>query len=105
MSPFGVIMGRIWKTIGPCGRVRICWDNATGEARVYHAQSSTTDLLLPPEGFERNQMFLDEMATFVRLCQGETLPHCTLADGIRAQELVLAIKQSAAQEGAMVRLA
>lgn len=88
-----------------CENGRICWDNATGEARVYHAQSSTTDLLLPPEGFERNQMFLDEMATFVRLCQGETLPHCTLADGIRAQELVLAIKQSAAQEGAMVRLA
>ena len=88
-----------------CENGRICWDNATGEARVYHAQSSTTDLLLPPEGFERNQMFLDEMATFVRLCQGETLPHCTLVDGIRAQELVLAVKQSAAQQGAMVRLA
>jgi len=49
-------------------------------------------------------MFLEEMATFVRLCQGETLPHCTLADGIRAQELVLAIKQSASQGGCMVRL-
>lgn len=88
-----------------CEGGRICWDNATGEAQVFHAQSSEVDLLVPPEGFERNQMFLDEMETFVRLCQGETLPHCTLADGIRAQELVLAIKQSAAQEGAMVRLA
>ena len=62
-------------------------------------------LLVPPEGFDRNQMFLDEMAAFARLCQGENLPHCTLADGIRVQELVLAIKQSAAQDGAMVRLA
>lgn len=88
-----------------CKGGRICWDNATGEAQVFHAQSSTADLLVPPEGFERNQMFLDEMATFVRLCQGEKLPHCTLADGIRTQELVLAVKQSAAQEGAMVRLA
>jgi len=88
-----------------CEDGRICWDNASGEARVFHAQSGAVDLLMPPEGFERNQMFLDEMATFVRLCQGETLPHCTLADGIRAQELVLAIKQSAAQDGCMVRLA
>jgi len=88
-----------------CEDGRICWDNATGEAQVFHAQSGAANLLVPPEGFERNQMFLDEMATFVRLCQGETLPHCTLADGIRAQELVLAIKQSAAQDGCMVRLA
>jgi len=88
-----------------CEDGRICWDNATGEAQVFHAQSGAANLLVPPEGFERNQMFLDEMATFVRLCRGETLPHCTLADGIRAQELVLAIKQSAAQDGCMVRLA
>lgn len=88
-----------------CEGGRISWDNASGEARVFHAQSGATDVLVPPEGFERNQMFLDEMATFVRLCQGETLPHCTLADGIRVQELVLAVKQSAAQDGAMVRLA
>jgi predicted dehydrogenase len=88
-----------------CEGGRICWDNASGEAHVFHAQSDATDLMVPPEGFERNQMFLDEMATFVRLCEGEALPHCTLADGIRAQELVLAIKQSAAQDGCMVRLA
>jgi len=88
-----------------CEGGRICWDNASGEARVFHAQSGATDLMVPPEGFERNQMFLDELATFVRLCEGEALPHCTLADGIRAQELVLAIKQSAAQDGCMVRLA
>ncbi len=88
-----------------CEGGRIYWDNATGEAQVFHAQSGTADLLVPSEGFERNQMFLDEMATFVRLCQGEMLPHCTLADGIRVQELVLAIKESADQGGCMVRLA
>jgi len=88
-----------------CEDGRISWDNATGEARVFHAQSGAVSLLVPPEGFDRNQMFLDEMETFVRLCQGETLPHCTLVDGIRVQELVLAVKQSAAQDGAMVRLA
>ncbi|NLX26215.1 MAG: hypothetical protein GXY61_09700, partial [Lentisphaerae bacterium] len=52
----------------------------------------------------RNQMFLDEMAAFLRLCGGENLPHCTLADGIRVQEIVQAVKQSASQEGRMVRL-
>ena len=88
-----------------CENGRIYWDNASGEAQVFHAQSGAVDLLVPPESFERNQMFLDEMATFVRLCHGEKLPHCTLADGIRVQELVLATKQSAAQGGCMVRLA
>ena len=88
-----------------CENGRICWDNASGEARIYHPQSETPTLLVPPEGFERNQMFLEEMETFVRLCQGEQLPYCSLADGVRAQELVLAIKRSAAQEGCMVKLA
>jgi len=87
-----------------CEAGRICWDNATGEARVFHAQSDATDKLVPPEGFERNQMFLEEIATFIRLCQGEAVPHCTLADGIRVQEVVMAVKQSAAQDGCMVRL-
>jgi predicted dehydrogenase len=88
-----------------CEDGRICWDNASGEARVFHAQDATPHLLVPPEGFERNQMFLDEVETFIRLCQGEAVPHCTLADGIRIQEVVLAIKQSAAQDGCMVKLA
>lgn len=88
-----------------CEDGRICWDNATGEAWFFSAYNGATDMLVPPEGFKRNQMFLDEMASFVRLCQVETLPHCTLADGIRAQELVLAIKESADQGGCMVGLA
>lgn len=88
-----------------CEEGRICWDNATGEAQIFHAQNSTPSLLVPPEGFDRNQMFLDEMAAFVRLCQGDLLPYCTLADGIQAQKLVLAVKLSAEQEGTAVRLA
>lgn len=87
-----------------CEEGRVCWDNASGEARVYRASAESAALLVPPEGFDRNQMFLDEMAAFLRLCGGENLPHCTLADGIRVQEIVQAVKQSAAQEGRMVRL-
>ena len=87
-----------------CEEGRVCWDNASGEARVYRASAESPVLLVPPEGFDRNQMFLDEMAAFLRLCGGENLPHCTLADGIRVQEIVQAVKQSASQEGCMVRL-
>ena len=87
-----------------CEEGRVCWDNASSEARVYRASAESPVLLVPPEGFDRNQMFLDEMAAFLRLCGGENLPHCTLADGIRVQEIVQAVKQSASQEGRMVRL-
>ena len=87
-----------------CENGRVCWDNADGKAQVYRAQSGAPTQLTPPEGFERNQMFLEEMAGFVRLCRGESLPHCSLADGIRVQELVLAAKQSAAQDGGLVWL-
>lgn len=88
-----------------CEGGRILWDNATGEAQIFHAQSATPSLLVPPEGFERNQMFLDEMAAFIQLCQGEAAPHCTLADAIRVQEVVLAVKQSGEQDGCRVELA
>jgi len=34
-----------------CEGGRICWDNASGEASVFHGQSGATDLMVPPEGF------------------------------------------------------
>lgn len=88
-----------------CESGRIAWDNASGKAWIYSAQGEPPEPLTPPDGFERNQMFLDEMAAFVRLCQGEDLPHCTLMDGIRVQEVVLAAKRSALDNGCMVALA
>lgn len=87
-----------------CERGRILWNNADGSARILPADGQNSRLIIPPEGFERNEMFLAEMADFVRLCRGENFEYCSLEDGIRVQEIVAAVRQSHAQEGRRVSL-
>jgi predicted dehydrogenase len=67
------------------------WDNADGAARLYDAATCQLDTVFPPEGFERNWLFMDEMRHFLAVVRGEQEPVCTLEDGIRAQQLALAI--------------
>ncbi len=82
----------------------INWDNNTGIARVIDVVRQTEEVLQPPQGFERNDMFLAEMEAFVRLCQGEELSHCTLADGKRVQKIVEVCVQSSGQRSCLVHL-
>jgi predicted dehydrogenase len=51
---------------------------------------------LPPPGFERNTLFLDEMRHFVQVARGEAEPLCTLEDGIEALKVAGAALESAA---------
>ena len=85
-----------------CERGRILWDNADGSARVLPADGQNSRLIIPPEGFERNEMFLAEMADFVRRA-GVIFEYCSLEDGIRVQEIV-ALVRSPMQEGRRVSL-
>jgi len=73
--------------IGSEGTVR--WDQRTGEARLWHAGLGDWTIFQPPEGFERNWMFRDEMAHFLEVVRGQKEPVCSLTDGIRALELAL----------------
>ena len=84
------------------GRVR--WDGASGCAVIENAELGTIVTLCPPDGFERNDMFLAEMKDFVRLCQGDQFEHCTLADGKRVQKIVEVSRQSSSQSGCSVQL-
>ena len=68
------------------------------------AWNKTERTITPPPDFTRNAMFLAEMDAFVRLCQGEDLPHCTLADGKRVQKIVDVARQSAGMRGCTVQL-
>jgi len=88
-----------------CERGRILWDNADGSAHVFPADAATRRQIIPPEGFERNDMFLSEMADFIRLCRGENFDYCSLEDGIRVQQIVAAVRESHAQESRRVSLA
>ena len=85
--------GSHWMTI-TCEQGFIEWHNDTGIARVYHAQDDNWSTLYPPEGFERNDLFLEEMRHFFALISGETQSVCDLAEGIRALSLVEAVHES-----------
>jgi predicted dehydrogenase len=69
----------------------LAWDNADGAVRLYRADMNAPEVFLPPQGFERNTMFLDEMRHFLNVASGREEPICTLEDGIRALELALQI--------------
>ena len=81
------------------------WVNASGSAEVYTVSTNSWQRVDPPAGFERNAMFLAEMAHFVRVCQGLEPSGCTLEDGIRALEIALAAHQSADQASRRIKLA
>lgn len=65
------------------------WDNADGSLRLYAADSQVWEQHPVPSGFDRNQLFLDEMAHFIRVVKGEVESSCTLEDGIRAMVIAL----------------
>ncbi len=85
--------------IGSQGTLR--WNNADGSLSVYRAapgseSPSGWQTELPPQGFERNMLFLDEMRNFLAVARGQAQPACTLEDGIRALEIALLARRSAA---------
>lgn len=79
------------------------WDNRDGSLEVVNALEKTRQNFMPPAGFERNQLFLDEMSHFLSVLRGESEPLCTWQDGKQALRLALAALQSA-ETGRMVEL-
>ena len=82
--------------VGSQGTVR--WDNADGAVQLYQAGEQADWQTFPaPAGFERNHMFLAQMAHFLDVIAGKALPACSLEDGLWAQRLVDAVYRSAEQ--------
>ena len=79
--------------VGTEGTIR--WDNAHGTVRCWSSMSDQWRDTPPPSGFERNDMFLDEMRHFLEIMEGKATPLCSLEDGIRVMEIVLAARESA----------
>jgi predicted dehydrogenase len=76
-----------------CTRGTLRWDNADGSVHVFSAQNNQWSVYPLPEGFERNMLFMDEMAHFIRVVKGEVESSCTLDDGIKALELALTARK------------
>lgn len=79
---------------GTHGTIR--WDNSDGITRLARVgqddKAGPWQEFPPPEGFERNTMFLDELRHFLDVLHGEADPICTLQDGIHALHLALAAR-------------
>jgi predicted dehydrogenase len=77
----------------------IHWDNADGSVHWWSNDKIGWQELTVPDDFERNTLFLNEMRHFLNIIAGKEEPICTLEDGIRALEIAVAVKQSAADHG------
>jgi predicted dehydrogenase len=83
------------RIIGQDGTIE--WNNADGAVRYSRGEKGAWETILAPVDFERNAMFLDEMRHFLDCITGRAKPLVTLTDGIRALEIALAAKRSAAE--------
>ena len=81
----------------------LSWDNQSGEVRVYQSKTGDWQNYPPPAGFERNELFLAEMRHFLQVTWGEAEPLCSLADGVQALQLALAVHDSQ-QQGKLIHL-
>jgi predicted dehydrogenase len=69
--------------------------NQDGSSRVYQASTQEWEVIPPPEGFQRNDIFLAEMSHFIQVIKGEAEPLCSMQEGIRALQIALAALNSA----------
>lgn len=90
------------------------WDNSDGLLHLqqmpapfgsYSDQplAPVIETFSPPEGFERNQLFVAQTRHFLAVVRGETEPVCTLEDGIVALRLALSAYESQ-RTGRMVKM-
>jgi predicted dehydrogenase len=98
--------------VGTHGTLR--WDNADGILHLHKMPASfgsfsdqppapIIESFSPPEGFERNQLFVAQTRHFIEVVRGEVEPVCGLEDGVMALRLALAAYESQ-QLGQMVRM-
>jgi predicted dehydrogenase len=97
--------------VGTNGTLR--WDSADGILHFYKVTTPfgsyldsppgpVIESIFPPEGFNRNQLFVSQTRHFLEIVRGESEPICTLEDGIQALQLALAAKESASTHQAII---
>jgi predicted dehydrogenase len=77
--------------LGDAGKIVVSL--TAGTLHAYGADGAALDQLTL-EGFDRNQMFLDQLAHFVRCTRGEEQPRVSIYDGTKSLQVALAALQS-----------
>jgi predicted dehydrogenase len=75
--------------IGSEGTIQ--WNIQDSSSRMYQASTQEWEVIPPPEGFERNDLFLAEMRHFIEVIAGDSDPVCGLDDGIQALSIAAAV--------------
>jgi len=88
--------------VGTGGTLR--WIYEDGTLRVWRAEDGRWQQFPAPEGFERNDMFLEEMRHFLRVLRREEEPECSLEQGLISLRIALAAKRSS-ETGRRIALA
>lgn len=70
----------------------IIWNSDDGTASLLHNDVRLSRAISPPQGFERNDLFMAQTRHFLDVIAGNALPCCTLHDGVRALEIALAVR-------------
>jgi len=98
--------------VGTNGTLR--WDNADGVIHLHQLPAPfgsysdqppapVLETFSPPEGFERNQLFVAQTRHFMDVVRGEAEPVCSLQDGVMALRLALAAYESQ-RDGRLVKM-
>lgn len=84
---------RTCQIIGEEGTIH--WDYSAEQVRWYSARSGAWRLFANPEGWQANQMYVDEMAHYLRCLDKKEQPALDVAEGARVLQIALAAKASA----------
>jgi len=95
------VCSRSCHLIGEEGTIR--WDYNAGQMRWYHAATRQWQTVSNPDGWEPNQMYVDEMRHFLRCLEAAAQPLANVEESARTLEVALAAKKSA-QTGMAVTL-
>jgi predicted dehydrogenase len=79
-----------------CASGTLQWEATSGLLRVQQA-GDDEQTHRPPDGFERNDLFLEQTRHFIEVVAGKAAPMCTLEDGVQALKLALAAHASSAE--------
>lgn len=80
--------------IGTEGTIR--WDYEEGTTQIFDVNRGEWELVPLPPGFERNDLFLNEMKNFLMTLAGEQQAVSTLDDGVANLRIALACLESSA---------